>query len=177
MGSELLSGLVGALLVFVFQILYQEHKTKQAENEQRRALLKMIDIEIWLDQQNLVKAPKRIGYAEVPEGILFQDTAWREARKELARLVPLAEFEKLAEYYLDVRTAADILRDPGLGPAVKQQDLANMEHWMRVRAEAAREQVIQRYIPLTNYSEKDHEQPQATEEETKSLPSHPPSDA
>ncbi len=124
MGSELLSGLVGALLVFVFQVLYQEHKTKQAENEQRKALLKMIDIEIWLDQQNLEQASKRINYVEVPEGVFFQDSAWREVRRELAGLL--------------VRTASDILRDPGLDPAVKQQDMTGMEHWMRVRAKAAR---------------------------------------
>jgi hypothetical protein len=96
--------LAGALLVFIFTVLYTEIKEARQRSRVRRGYARLLDSEIEANGKalDLVQAQGYLswGYSSSDPGERPPtDVAWKEVRTSLAPLMKPEDFRALANYY------------------------------------------------------------------------------
>jgi hypothetical protein len=109
--ANLVSGLVGALLVFLLTTVYTEVREARQRARERSGLARLLETE--LQRQSDVLMPEEMSEVrrEIAQGGLTQDV-WLECRVRMAQLVDRGTFYGLEIYYREVdqltRVATDL---------------------------------------------------------------------
>lgn len=113
---ELLSGAVGALLVFVLGVVWQGARDVRRRRRERVALMTLVHHEIMHNEQIM----ERVGASEYPSGVselaALHDDAWRENRARIAQLEDERAVEYLGAYYTSIGnliSAERLSQEPG----------------------------------------------------------------
>lgn len=111
--NELLSGAVGALGVALLTIFYDRVRAWLDRRRERKALLRIIDSEVY---ENMAVLEGMIDYPELadqyPSRAAVVTDAWDQAQGRLAQLLPSDHITLLVRHYASVRRIRAVLEDP-----------------------------------------------------------------
>lgn len=127
--GNLLSGLIGAVLVFLLTIVYGEVQRLRLRRSERQALLRLVLGEMRKNQAVLYAVRMELVKTERPDpptqvvgaskdALQHMDTfktdAWQDVRVRLAQLLPGGDSKTLIDHYADLQQALDGREAPTL---------------------------------------------------------------
>jgi hypothetical protein len=144
--SDLLSGAIGAFVIFVLTVLHSGWVSWQERVRQRTGLLRLVDSEI---KRNI--ATIRLMFEGPPDPneptVVFLMTAdeWEACRVEVSQLVPIRVFEELRNFYEQVNQLQNVVAPGNVPSEIKEKRGPELARLTVQQGEEARRS-IKRYV-------------------------------
>ena len=150
--SELLSGAAGAVVVALLTIFYDRVRAWLDRRQERKALLRILDSEIYENNAVLEGMIEYPGLADqYPSRATLITDAWDQAQGRLAQLLPSAHITLLVRHYATVRRIRVVLKDPETPTSTRKgKD-------MRVKLEGVKKKRLVLLSALANSAHEDGE--------------------